>query len=42
MLLNGQMNGAQAPNCEEVLTGVKQRFLILDLQLEDFSVFSCI
>lgn len=39
MLLNSQISGAQALNSEAVLTGVKQRFLIIDLQLENFSAY---
>lgn len=42
MLLNSQINGAQALNSEAVLTVVKRRFLILDLQLENFSAYPCI
>lgn len=42
MMLNSQIHGAEALNSEAVLTGVKQRFLILDLQLENFSAYLCI
>lgn len=41
-MLNSQINSAQAPNSEAVLTMVRQRFLILDLPLENFIVYSCI